>query len=89
MTASQPANQVSRDAILKILSDDEVARVSNAETTKSLPDGQEFIDLQDLERGVQRASGSNKPLMGHALPRKAVHDDSWTKVVALLRPASK
>jgi len=89
MTISRSANQVSRDAILNMLSDEEIARVSNAETAKSLADGEEFIDLQDLGRGIQRATGSTKPVLGHALPRGAVHSDSWSKVVAILLSANK
>jgi len=89
MTATQSANQVSRDTILKLLSDEEIARVSNAETAKSLADGQEYIDLQELGRGVQHATSSTKGVMGHMLPRSAVHSETWTKVVALFDSVRK
>jgi len=45
---------VTRDNVLKLLSDDEVASVSTAETAPRLLDGEEYLDLEHLDRGVQR-----------------------------------
>jgi glycine cleavage system H lipoate-binding protein len=70
---------VTRDHILKILSDDEVARVGMTETAAQLVDGDEFIDLTELGRGVQRA-GESHPMVD-VLSRKAVHENTWRKVV--------
>jgi hypothetical protein len=82
--ASQLAtHQTTRDGILNLLSDEEVARVSTAEATPHLVDGDEYIDLGQLEQGVQRASGDVAP-MGRILPRKSVHDDTWSKIVKQL-----
>jgi hypothetical protein len=76
-----------RDGILKLLSDDENARVSNAEG-KPLPAGEEFVDLEDLDAGVQTASASMTPeRAGSVLPRSAVRDETWTKILAQLPPA--
>lgn len=72
-----------RDAIMKLLSDEEVARVSTAETLAALVDGDEFLDLEHLDRGVREAP--EPALMGHVLPRKAVHSDTWAKIVVQLR----
>jgi hypothetical protein len=72
---------VSRDTILKMLSDDETGRVSTAETAVNLPKGDDYIDLEQLERGVQKATGK-APVMGHVLSRRAVHKDTWSKIVA-------
>lgn len=74
---------VTRDAILKLLSDDEVASVSTAETAPRLLDGEEYIDLEQLDGGVRRAI-LHLPSMGSVLPRKSVQSDTWTKVVAEL-----
>jgi hypothetical protein len=41
------------------------------------------LDLERLEQGVQRAQGT-KPVMGRVLPRKGVHDATWTKILAQL-----
>jgi len=72
---------LTRDSILKLLSDDEVARVTTAETADRLPDGDEFLDMEQLSQGVQRAHGTSSP-MGRVLPRKAVHAKTWSKILA-------
>jgi hypothetical protein len=82
--ASQLAvHQTKRDGILNLLSDEEVARVSTAETAAHLLDGDEYIDLGQLEQGVRRAVGTATP-MGRVLPRKAVHENTWSKIVTRL-----
>jgi hypothetical protein len=75
---------LSRETVLSLLSDDEVASVSTAETAAALADGDEYVDLQDLEQGVKRARGMAVS-MGRILPRKAVHETTWTKILAELR----
>jgi hypothetical protein len=74
---------VTRDSILKMLSEEEVDRVSTSETAARLSDGDEYVDLEQLGRGVQRASGA-KVNMGHVLPRKAVLAATWDKIVTEL-----
>ena len=75
-----------RDGIMKLLSDEEVASVSTAETAVKLADGDEYVDLEQLDQGVRRAQSSPTP-MGRVLPRKAVHQDTWAKIlVELTRP---
>ena len=73
-----------REDIMKLLSDDENARVSNAEA-KPLPAGEEYVDLDDLEAGVQTATAemTAEDATG-ILPRSAVHDETWTKILAQL-----
>jgi hypothetical protein len=89
MTAVQRTSQVSRDAILKLLSDEEVARVSTAETAAALSDGHDYIDLENLSSGVQRANTRTKAVMGHVLPRNAVHSGTWAKILGLLATPGK
>jgi hypothetical protein len=82
--ASQVAvHQTKRDGILNLLSDEEVARVSTAETAAHLLDGDEYIDLGQLEQGVRRAVGPATP-MGRVLPRKAVQENTWSEIVTRL-----
>lgn len=76
---SNKAELLTRDAILMILSDDEVASVSTSETALKLPIGDEFIDLEQLERGVQKTVKGPVP-MGRILPRKAVHEKTWNRI---------
>jgi hypothetical protein len=77
------SDYVGRDSILKLLSDDEVAKVSTAETAPNLSEGDEYLDLEKLGQGVRRATGDAAP-MGRVLPKKAVHTDTWRKIVTEL-----
>ena len=72
-----------RDAIMKLLTDDETARVSTAETEGHLPDGDEYLDMEHLDLGVRRAKGMKTP-MGRVLSKKAVHADTWKAILAQL-----
>ncbi len=76
--------QVTRDTVLKLLSNEEVARVSNAEGARPLTEGQEFLDLENLGKGAQRAKAAMAVPMGRILPRYAVSDDTWRKILAHL-----
>jgi hypothetical protein len=88
MSNDEKAAYVTRDTILKMLTDDEVGKVSTAETAPKLASGEEYLDLEHLELGVQRAGGTATP-MGHVLPKNAVHANTWTKIVAQLTSARK
>ena len=84
MKNDQRTENVTRESILKLLSDDEVASVCTAETKVTLAEHDEYVDLEQLERGVQKAHGAG-PVMGRMLPRKAVHPDTWTKILTALK----
>jgi hypothetical protein len=77
-----------RDSVLKLLSDAEVASVTTAETADRLPDGDEYLDLHQLGRGVQRASASNVN-MNSVLPRKAVHEGTWSRMLTIVDSDSR
>jgi hypothetical protein len=74
---------VTREAILQLLSDEEVATVSTAETAPRLSAGEEYVDLEHLDDGVRRAGGSIAP-MGRLLPKKAVQDATWAQILTKL-----
>jgi hypothetical protein len=84
MTESSRAEHVTREAVLALLSDEEIAKVSTAETSRELPAGSEYLDLEHLELGVHRASAAIQISMGQILPRTAVHPGTWTKILAQL-----
>ena len=85
MSDAERREQVTRDSILKLLSDEENARVSTAETASGLIEGEEYLDLEDLDQGVQRAKASTaKAKMGHVLPRSAVSEETWGKILVQL-----
>ena len=86
MKKAEWTDYVTRDSIMKLLSDDEVARVSTAETALRLSEGEDYLDLERLDRGVQQALGLT-PVVGRTLPRKAVHEITWIKIMAKLAAA--
>ena len=78
MKSDMRTENIARESVLKLLSDDEVASVSTAETATRLLDGEEYLDLEQLERGVQQAREAS-PAMGRVLPRRAVHKDTGAR----------
>lgn len=83
MSEAERAEYVTRDSILKMLSNDEVDRVTTSETAVRLADGEEYVDLSQLDLGVQRAKGA-RTAMGNVLPRKAVLAETWTRIALTL-----
>jgi hypothetical protein len=74
---------LTRDAVLALLSDTEVAKVSRAEGEPRLVEGDEYVDLEDLSAGVRQVHAkSARPR--NALPRSAVSDATWAKIVGLV-----
>ena len=89
MKNNHQADYVIRNAILKLLSDDEVRRVSVAEAGPTLADGEEYVDLERLDRGVQYAH-ANTNHMGRLVPRRSVHTGTWNAIIShLLSSMSK
>ncbi len=74
---------ITRDAILKLLSANELASVSTSETATRLTSGDEYLDLERLDKGVRRATGEVEPV-ANLLAKKSVLDATWTKIVAQL-----
>lgn len=83
MKNDKRSDYVLRDSILKLLSDEEVARVSTAETAPRLADGEEYLDLGRLDLGVLRSGDVSAP-MGQVLPRKAVRETTWIQILTQL-----
>lgn len=77
-------DHVTRENILMLLTDDEVASVCTAETAARPLDGEEYLDLEDLRRGVRSTIGKT-PDMGRLLLRRAVHPSTWTKILKRLQ----
>lgn len=84
MSEAQRANYVSRDAILKLMSNEEIAKISTAETAAGLKAGDEYLDLEHLELGIQSAGTATAVNMKHAVPRSAVSSETWSKIIAQL-----
>lgn len=84
MSASARDELSARNFIMMLLSDEETARVTTAEAGASLVEGSEFLDLDHLERGIQRASGAATPEGADVIPRSAVGNDTWSRIVTHL-----
>ena len=84
MTVADRTEYVTRDKIIKLLSDEEIAKVSNAETAFVLAEGSEYLDLEHLDKGVQRSQSGTQFTIGNALPRTAVSRETWDKLLAQL-----
>jgi len=74
---------LTRDRVLQLLSEQDVASVTTAETAERLTDGDEYLDLAQLHEGIQRAGSSAAP-MGRVLPKKAIHKSTWGKLLKQL-----
>ena len=72
-----------RDDILNLLTDGEVALVSKAETAERLLENEEYLDLDKLDQGVLKAGGRSIN-MGSVLPKKAVSAETWSSILARL-----
>jgi hypothetical protein len=89
MNKDQRNQYVTRDHVIKLLSDTENAKVSNAETSKKLRADEEYLDLTQLDLGVMKASATASTPMGHVLPRSAVHEKTWSSILAILPKTKK
>lgn len=81
MSTQQENDILKRESILGLLSDDETARISRAEETSGLVEGDEYVDLEDLGSGVHRVQATTRVPPGRALPRSAVSDATWARIV--------
>lgn len=79
-------DDLTRENVLKLLSDEEIASVCTAESADRLAGGDEFLDMAHLAQGVRRAVGEHTPT-GRVLPKKAVHEGTWSKILVQLAVA--
>lgn len=69
-----------KEEILDLLSDEEVARVANVEANGKLALGVEYIDLDHVERGVQHADETTRGEVHTVVTRDAVSDATWQRI---------
>jgi hypothetical protein len=81
VTAPKGGRYITRDAVLKLLSDDEIARIATLESAAQLAVGEEYVDLARPERGALRAEAGCSLDMAHVLPRSAVGDETWSRIL--------
>jgi hypothetical protein len=83
MSPDAKKEAITRDAILALLSDAEVAKVSRAEGESRLVEGDEYVDLEDPSAGVRQVHAKS-PRPKNALPRSAVSDATWARIVGVV-----
>lgn len=69
-----------RARILDLLSEGEMANIGMPQAAADMRKGDEYLDLEHLGLGVLRAVGSRSE-HGDVLPRKAIHEDTWRRVL--------
>ncbi len=82
MANEERSEYEARERILRLLTDEEVAKVSTAEEQVHLADGEEYVDLERVEDGVRQAHGGETIPAGRVLPRSAVRDETWSRIVS-------
>lgn len=85
MNIEKRTESLTRNSIMNLLSDDEIVSVSAAETAR-LSEGDEYLDLDHLDRGVRRATGV-ATAMATVLAKSAVAETTWNKILTQLVPA--
>lgn len=74
------------DVIIALLSDDEIANVNKHGAAAGHSDVDEYLDLEQVEQGVLRGLGPPRPIC-RVLPRKAVREATWARIIASLGTA--
>jgi hypothetical protein len=83
MSYDQRTRPPSHDVVIALLSDDEIASVNTREAAASLSEADEYLDLEQLDRGVRRGPLPATPIC-RVLPRKAVREATWAKILTWL-----
>lgn len=70
---------LNKEEVLNLLNDDEVARVARAEEIE-LAAGEEYVDLEHLDKGVQKASTTSRSSIHTLIPRSALSEKTWREI---------
>jgi len=80
------AEYLTRERVMKLLAEGELTDFSQGGPSDALGNGDEYLDLDQLAHGVQRARAGVVPT-GHVLARKAIHEDTWRRILRQLSAA--
>jgi hypothetical protein len=72
---------VRREDILNILSDAELEKVTSMEEPLKLQEGDEYIDLGHIDRGIQEVHAKSNINVGNIIPHSAVKEETWKKII--------
>jgi hypothetical protein len=79
----EDAMTIESQDLLRLLGDDESARVAHADTSW-LSEGDEYVDLDAVDHGVQRARATSGRRRHRVLSRRALRLGTWERVMARL-----
>lgn len=86
MPSPERSDETLRDAILRLLSRSEASTLASSATKARLANGDEYVDLQHPQHGVQHIRGNERPT-GDVIVRKAIYEDTWRRVLRQLKDA--
>jgi hypothetical protein len=69
--------------LIALLSEEEFARVNTPHAAARLSEADEYLDLEQLDRGVQRGPVAPRPIC-RLLPRSAVRESTWAEILGWL-----
>ncbi len=78
------ATMATKQEILDLLDDNEVARVARAEEEVDLADGDEYVDLDHLDDGIQHVKGRTRKSIHSILPKSMVSEKTWQQIQSTL-----
>jgi len=81
-TMKKQPEPVTRENIVSILSSEEAANVGSETTQVQVRTGDEFIDLAEIDKGVQRAAEPQR--LRNVLLRSALAPNTWQKIITNL-----
>ena len=73
-----------RRQVVELLSERETARLEKVLSTGILQDDEEYIEVDHVSLGVQRARAGMLPGRSRLILRRALDADTWSQLVTLL-----
>ncbi len=73
-----------RRQMVELLSDVDTARLQQALASAPLQDDEEYIEVDHVSLGVQRARAGTPPRRGRLHLRRALAPNTWAQLVTLL-----
>lgn len=77
---------LTRDALVQLLSCDEVTAVALVSRGAKLAVGEQYLELDHLEHGVRNMRPTTPIVMASVLARRAVRETTWAAICARLVP---
>ncbi len=74
-----------RERVMALLSETELAKVSQSEGAALVPAGVRYLDLAHLETGIQTAGTPSTVSAHQAIMKTAVKSETWHKIQKTMR----